>query len=83
MTDQTDQLMTDFLFSKNHNEISYDKSKYIFSNKLNTSNRFLIAENIDLYGENLESINALVKINVFKNKYSQEYFYISQNCNHI
>jgi hypothetical protein len=73
----------DFLFSKNHNEISYDKSKYIFSNKLNPSNNFLIAENIDLYGENLESINALVKINVFKNKYSQEYFYISDNCSHI
>ena len=50
---------------------------------MNPSNNFLIAENIDLYGENLESINALVKINVFKNKYSQEYFYISQNCKHI
>ena len=36
-----------------------------------------------IYDENLDSINALVKINVFKNKYSQEYFYISQNCKHI
>ena len=73
----------DFLFSKNHNEISYEKSKYIFSNKLDISEELLIAESIDLYGQNLESINALVKINVHRNKYSQEYFYISEKCNHI
>jgi len=73
----------DFLFSKNHNEISYEKSKYIFSNKLGTSDKFLIAESLDLYDQNLDSINALVKINVLKNRYSQEYFYVSNNCNHI
>tara|TARA_Y100000766_G_scaffold189524_1_gene162935 strand:- start:33 stop:554 length:522 start_codon:yes stop_codon:yes gene_type:complete len=73
----------DFLFSKNYNEISYQDSKYIFSNKLNKTDKFLIAENIDLYDQSLDSIDALVKINIIKNRYSQEYFYISNNCNHI
>jgi len=73
----------DFLFSKNHNEISYQNSRYIFSNNMIESNKFLIAENIDLQDENLDSIEALVKINIFKNRYSSEYFYISPNCTHI
>ena len=72
-----------FFFSKNHNEISYENSKYIFSNNMIDSKRLLIAENIDLYDDNLDSINALVKINIFKNKYSTEYFYVSPNCTHI
>ncbi len=72
----------DFLFSKNYNEIFYDNSKYIFTNRVDTSQKFLIAENIDM-GEENKRIKALIKINVVRNKYSQEYFYISPNCNHI
>ena len=73
----------DFLFSKNHNEISYQNSRYIFSNNMIESNKLLIAENIDLQDEKFDSIDALVKINIFKNRYSSEYFYISPNCTHI
>jgi len=71
-----------FLFSKNHNEVSYDNSKYLFSNQVNNKSKFLLLENIGLEEQNTKKTDALVKLNIIKNKYSQQYFYISENCSH-
>jgi hypothetical protein len=71
-----------FLFSKNHNEVSYDNSKYLFSNQVNSKSNFLLLENIGIEEQKAKKTDALVKLNIIKNKYSQQYFYISENCSH-
>ena len=66
--------------TKNRNEYSNNTDVNDIEN--NNRNDYL-SENIDLQDEKLDSIDALVKINIFKNRYSSEYFYISPNCTHI
>ena len=73
----------DFLFSKNHNEVYYNDSRYLFSNIETVNSNFLILEAINFEDYKLKEVDALVKLNIKKNKYSQDYFYISENCNHI
>ena len=36
-----------FLFSKNHNEVYYNDSKYLFSNGETVNSNFLMVENIE------------------------------------
>ena len=62
---------------------AYDDSKYLFSNGETVNSNFLMVENIEFQDHKSSEINSLVKLNIKKNKYSQDYFYISENCNHI
>ena len=48
-----------FLFSKNHNEVYYNDSKYLFSNGETVNSNFLMVENIEFQDHKSSEINSL------------------------
>ncbi|SVD98140.1 uncharacterized protein METZ01_LOCUS450994 [marine metagenome] len=72
----------DCVFYGSFNKISYNQSKYLFSNKFDKDQEFLLFENILFSNEEKINTNALVTINVYKKNYSLNYFHVSKNCKH-
>ncbi len=70
------------VFYGSFNKISYNQSKYLFSNKFDKDQDFLLFENILFSNEEKINTNALVTINVYKKNYSLDYFHVSKNCKH-